>query len=172
MIPTWKGSKLTSNVQRLKVNVKRFKVNVQRFKVSHAAWGQNLSRQFISIMSPESVSTTVEVRTPWMWRFSTETIVQLALPRHLHALIAIPLLSEVLCYGISIFEVWVHFLYSITENTHVVMWLFKACNGQDWRIPTWLSGIWETFLSLKTTKKNISEKWSVWLTPCWVIICS
>ncbi len=43
MIPAWKGSKLTSNVQRLKVNVKRFKVDVQRFKVTHAAWGQNLS---------------------------------------------------------------------------------------------------------------------------------
>ncbi len=43
MIPTWKGSKLTSNVQRLQVNVKRFKVNIQRFKVTHAAWGQNLS---------------------------------------------------------------------------------------------------------------------------------
>ncbi len=39
----WKGSKLTSKVQRLKVNVKRLKVNVQRFKVTHAVWGQNLS---------------------------------------------------------------------------------------------------------------------------------
>ncbi len=43
MIPTLKGSKLTSNVQRFKVNVQRFKVNVQRFKVTHAAWGKNLS---------------------------------------------------------------------------------------------------------------------------------
>jgi hypothetical protein len=32
-------------------------------------------RQFISIVLSESVSTTVEVRTQWMWRFSTETIV-------------------------------------------------------------------------------------------------
>jgi hypothetical protein len=31
--------------------------------------------QFISIMSSELVSTTIELRTQWMWRFSTETIV-------------------------------------------------------------------------------------------------
>ncbi len=30
-------------------------------------------RQFISIMSLELVSTTVELRTQWMWRFSTKT---------------------------------------------------------------------------------------------------
>ncbi len=43
MTPTWKGSKLTSNIQRFKVDVQRFKVNVQRFKVTHAAWVQILS---------------------------------------------------------------------------------------------------------------------------------
>ncbi len=31
--------------------------------------------QFISIILLELVSTTIEVRTQWMWRFSTETIV-------------------------------------------------------------------------------------------------
>ncbi len=30
-------------------------------------------RQFISIISSELVSTTIEVRTQWMWRFSTKT---------------------------------------------------------------------------------------------------
>ncbi len=31
--------------------------------------------QFISIMLSELVSTTIELRTQWMWRFSTKTIV-------------------------------------------------------------------------------------------------
>jgi hypothetical protein len=31
---------------------------------------------------------------------------------------------------------------------------FKACTGQDPQIPTWVSGIQETFLSKKATQKT------------------
>ncbi len=81
---TFKGSKLT---------FKGLKLTFKGSKLLTLREDRTYPRQFISIISLELVSTTVEVRTQWMWRFSTKTIVR-ALTRHLHVLIAIPLLSR------------------------------------------------------------------------------
>ena len=76
-------------------NIQRFKVNVQRFKVTHAALRQNLSASVhfhhvagISInyrRGENSMNVAILNRN----NSTISTIV----PRHLHVLIAIPLLS-------------------------------------------------------------------------------
>ncbi len=62
----FKGSKLT---------FKGSKLTFKGSKLLTLREDKTYPRQFISITSLELVSTTVELRTQWTWRFSTETIV-------------------------------------------------------------------------------------------------
>ncbi len=62
----FKGSKLT---------FKGSKLTFKGSKLLTLREDKTYPHQFISITLLELVSTTVEVRTQWMWRFSTKTIV-------------------------------------------------------------------------------------------------
>ncbi len=58
-----------------KLTFKGSKLTLKGSKLLTLHEDRTYPHQFISIVLPELVSTNVEVRTQWMWRFSTKTIV-------------------------------------------------------------------------------------------------